>query len=369
MRHLHFVQSIEPLQGGGLGKAALELHRAFIGRDHHSTLVTTCGATVEDGLPHVHQFERRGPAKAYFSPDLLRTADSLVSTADVVHGHGFYVAPNWILGRGAVRHAKPLVYHAHGFFDPWILSRSSFRKKLAHLLFEDANFRHARLWRALTPKEADQIRAQGVRAPIVVAPNGLDLRPFDIPVRFLEKPKRRLLFLGRLHPKKGLDLLLEVWAQIKPVRADWELILAGPDEGGFQSFLVRRCVDLDVADTVSFPGVVTGTAKTALIKSADVFVLPSYSEGFPVAVLEALACSVPVVATSQCNFPEMREAGAGWECPAEPAGLARALTEAFRASPDERRERGYAGRRLIETRYDWPAIARVILDAADRCCD
>jgi poly(glycerol-phosphate) alpha-glucosyltransferase len=181
MRHLHFVQSIELAQGGGLGKAALDLHREFLRRREGSTLLTTLGGRDMSSGDHVLQFRRKGPEPLFYAPDLARAARELMPQADVVHGHGFYVYPNFAVGRRARRRKKPLVYHPHGMLEPYILARSRWKKTLAHLLFEDANFRKARLWRALTLREADQIRAAGVSVPIVIAPNGVHLDEFDAP--------------------------------------------------------------------------------------------------------------------------------------------------------------------------------------------
>ena len=119
------------------------------------------------------EFRRSKPDFLYYSPELKNRVRELAADTDVLHGHGLYVGTNFSFGKEARRLDKPLVYHVHGFFEPWILNRSRWKKKLAHWLFENANFRHAKLWRALTPREANQIRACGITAPIVVAPNGL----------------------------------------------------------------------------------------------------------------------------------------------------------------------------------------------------
>lgn len=369
LQHLHFVQSLDPLQGGGLGLAAFELHESFLKRNLPSLLVSTTGETSTSLLPHTREYPRRGPANAFYSPVLAREADQLLADADVLHGHGFYVSPNWILGTRGSRRGIPLVYHAHGFFEPWILQRSRWKKKLAHLLFENQNFACARLWRALTNKEADQIRAQGIAAPIVVAPNGIRLERFDnVPFSPVRKERRRLLFLGRLHPKKGIDLLLRAWSCLAPRHPDWELMIAGPDENGYLATLQSLVRELNLEESVSFPGTVTGTEKVLLLKSADLFALTSRSEGFSVAILEAMACRLPVLLTEPCNFPELPAAGGGLECAADPEGVLKGLTEALSVSDQERRQRGEAARRLVQSRYTWAAVSKTILDACEQHC-
>lgn len=372
--HLHFVQSIEPLEGGGLGRAALELHDAIRAAGVASQLVATHGGKPQaPGHPGVEEFARSGPAKFYFAPELRREAGRLVAASAVVHAHGFYVATNWIVGGAARRLDRPLVCHAHGFFEPWILARSRARKRLVHLLFENANFRAARLWRALTGKEADQIRAQGIAAPIVVAANGVHLETFDAEpaadgAATAAKSRPRLLFLGRLHPKKGLDLLVPAWARSGAAARGWELVIAGPDELGHRAEIEALVREHGLAGSVSLPGVVTGAKKVALLRSADAFILPSRSEGFSVAILEAMACRVPVAATRECNFPELAREGGGWLCDATADSVAGTLRAILASSAEERRDRGAAARGLVERRYTWPTIVRTLLDACEQHC-
>jgi glycosyltransferase involved in cell wall biosynthesis len=365
-RHLHFVQSTEPLEGGGLGRAALELSAAF-GRlpETRSRLVTTQARTETIGNDFT-AWPRRGPTKAFMAPAMWTAARELVANADVVHGHGFYVAPNWVFGREARQQSKPLVYHPHGMFEPWILARSKSKKQIAHALFENANFRHAGLWRALTAKEADQVRSQGITAPVTVCPNGIDLTVFDeVPelrrAHVRCKKRRELLFLARLHPKKGLLMLLNAWARLPAgLRGEWEIVIAGPDELGHQAEVAAIAGDLGLNAEVRFTGSVSGKAKLDVLASADAFVLPSFSEGFSVAILEALACRLPVIATHPCNFPDLAVKGGGWCVEVDEESLRKALAEMLTASDEERRERGDSGRRLVEHSYTWPHLAAML---------
>jgi glycosyltransferase involved in cell wall biosynthesis len=356
-RHCHFVQSLEPLQGGGLGAAALQLHRALRGKGYASTVISTRAAD-SPATTDAEEFVRRGPRKAFYAAGLVRRARELAGDAGVVfHAHGFYVYPNAVFGFAARRHRRSLVCHPHGMFEPWILARSRGKKKLAHVLFENANFRWARLWRALTPVEADQIRQQGISARVEVIPNGIDLTPFDVPVEMPAVPQRTVLFLGRLHPKKGIDLLLKAWSRWSSRFPEWKLILAGPDEGGYRAEIERN-ISAGGIERVELPGVVTGAAKIALLKQAGVFALPSYSEGFPMAVLEALAARRPVLISRGCHFEAAVEAGAGWSCDATVESVEQMLHAALRADDAERDQRGHAGRNLVEQNFQWPALAK-----------
>lgn len=364
-RHLHFTQSLEPLQGAGLGYSALGLHQGLLDAGQSSRLASTHGVGFAESWPHVDLYARKGVEKTYYAPGMKAAARTLVRGCDLVHAHGFYVAPNWLIGSEARRQRKPMVHHVQGFLDPWILARSRFKKRIAHLLFESANFRHAALWRAVSLKEEQQIRDFGIKAPVIVLPNGVKLpversaaELAELAARFPRTGKRRAIFLSRIHSKKGLDLLIPAWAGLpSELTRDWELLLFGPDEGGYASQVAGWIEQAGLGESVKLMGSVTGAAKEAAFRSADLFVLPSYSEGFPMAVLEASSYGLPVVQTSECNFPELTAAQGAWECVPNLEDLKKSLTLALACDDAERRQRGGAGLQLVRENYSWTSIA------------
>jgi len=365
-RHLHFVQAIDPARGGGLGQAALSLHRAFLELQVPSTLATTRrrGELPPTG-ESLYCFARHGVDKFFWSPAMRRQSTSLVATADIVHGHGFYVYPNWLLGRETARQGKPLVYHVHGIFEPWILGRSRWKKRAARTLFEDGNFEYAAAWRALTEREAEQIRNLGIKAPIIVVPNGIDPAEFSdpdlgvLPRGLPDDPF--VLFLGRLHPNKGLDLLLSAWGQTDAPSRGWRLVIAGPDEVGWKHELVARSEEL-AAGSVLFLPAVYGPSKVALLNRADALVLPSRSEGFALTPLEALASGTPVVVSDRANLTLPESPHIGWLTGIAPEELAATLEEVTRATPADLAALGETGRRWVASEYSLSATARAFLD-------
>jgi len=378
-------------------------------------LLATRAEDFDRTWPDVIQAVRKGPTKMFYAPELKRLAAEAVEQAEWFHGHGLYVWTNMWLGGEARKRGKPLVYHPHGFFDPWILRRSPGKKRLAHWLFEDINIAHVRWWRALSNKEAEQIRAVvGDRAVVHVIPNGVDLHEVDSfqfsvgsedacdahevagsgllvagqqsetrhsshvwsPRRPISadsgsrhsawtrrrRPKR-LLFLSRIHAKKGLDLLVPAWGKLSGEFPDWELLIVGPDEGGYQAMVEKMMADCGCGETCWIHPAVSGAEKHALLRTAELFVLPSYSEGFPMAVLEAVAHRIPVVQTDECNFPELTAAGGAWECRPERDAVEKALRDALTAEDAERAERGLRGRELVERSYSWDQIAEQVVAA------
>lgn len=370
MKHLHVTQSIEPLRGGGLGFAVKDLHEAMLMDSIESKFLSTHSEPSSQEIKSGYLAKPVGGKRFFYSPELRQQVQFWENDFDTAHLHGFYVYPNWAVGGFARKHGKSLVCHPHGFFEPWILKRSKVLKSVVHQLFETANFRATKLWRALTEKEAGQIRNQGISAPIVVAANGIHLEQWDrtVPDTLPTKEKKRLLFLGRIHPKKGLPMLVDAWQSLPSERKDWELIIAGPDELGHKRELENKIRNYSLDEEIKFIGTVTGGEKKAWLESSDLFILPSYSEGFSIAILEGMAARLPVLATSQCNFPEISSEGGGWVCEPELDSLKKELAKALSSSATELTERGIAARGLIESRYTWSIIAKTIHEASEQYC-
>lgn len=172
-----------------------------------------------------------------------------------------------------------------------------------------------------------------------------------------------MLFLSRIHAKKGLDLLVPAWGKLSKEFPDWELLIVGPNEGGYQATVEKIMADCGCLETCWIHPAVSGAEKHALLRTADLFVLPSYSEGFPMAVLEAAAHRIPVVQTDECNFPELTAAGGAWECRPERESVEKQLRKALTAKDAERTERGLRGRKLVECSYSWDQIASEVVAA------
>jgi poly(glycerol-phosphate) alpha-glucosyltransferase len=304
----------------------------------------------------------RGPSAFGYAPDLL---PALAATdPDLVHLHGLWTFPSLVARRWSEARRRPRLVSVHGMLEPWALRRSAWKKRLARLLYEDRNLAGAACLHAANLAELRAIRALGLRNPVAVVPNGVALPAADRAPpppawrRELPEGAKALLFLGRLHPKKGLFELVEGWGRLRPAeRGGWHLVVAGWDEAGLVSRLAARAAALGIADRVRFVGPQLGAAKAASFAHADGFVLPSFSEGMPVAVLEAWAHGLPVVMTPACNLGVGFAAGAALATEPEPAALARTLA-AFAALPAARRRAmGAAGRRLVAERFTWERAA------------
>jgi poly(glycerol-phosphate) alpha-glucosyltransferase len=313
--------------------------------------------------------ERLGPQAFGYAPGLGKALDA--ARLDVVHTHGLWTYPSVAATRWTDRWGKPLVVSPHGMLDPWAVRNSAWKKRIASCLFENGHLRRAACLHALNAAEHEAIRSYGLTNPVAVIPNGVALP--ERGVDFAEPPwaaglgnERSLLFLGRLHPKKGLTGLLRAWARVRreaPALAHgWRIVIAGWDQAGHEAEL-RRLVDaLQLGASVRFVGPQFDAGKAASLAGADAFVLPSLSEGLPMAVLEAWAHRLPVLMTRQCNLPEGFTAEAAIEIAAEADRMADGLVAFLGLSADERRAMGERGRALVEKYFAWEGIASQMVE-------
>lgn len=311
----------------------------------------------------VETFRSRGPQRLYWSPALKRAAMDAAKGSHLVSCHGLWSYPAWVAARSASRAGIPMVIHPEGMLEPHALAISAGRKKLAKWLFQDRAIRDAACLRAISAGEARNFRVYGYKGPIALVANGLDFDAFtELPSRDRLAElhpqvagRRVLLFLSRVHPKKGLVPLLAAWKRMKSIRkaGDWLLVIAGPDENGHEAELRRIVADAKMEQDVHFSGPLYGDEKLMAYAGADAFVLPSYSETLGLVVMEAAACGLPVVLTRECNFPEIVRAGGALDARPEAKSLARAL-ETIISMPDaERQLMGTRGQSLIRTQYTW----------------
>lgn len=287
----------------------------------------------------------------------------LNSELDILMTHGLWQYCSFVSLLWLKLTHRPNIIHPHGMLDPWALQNSRWKKRLASLLYENEHFRCAAAFRALSPSEAQSIRQLGLDNPIAVIPNGVDLPSLDAPQdRAWEEwsqGRKILLYLGRLHPKKNLEPLLHAWAEAQKSSAkadDWGLVLAGWDQGGYEATLKARVQELGLLRSVHFAGPTFGEAKSAAYRTASAFVLPSLSEGLPMAILEAWSYAKPVLMTEECNLPEGFASTAAFRITADVKGIREGLENLFSTSDQELASIGMRGRQLCEGRFSWEKI-------------
>jgi glycosyltransferase involved in cell wall biosynthesis len=305
-----------------------------------------------------------------YAPGLLRQLSSL--TPDLVHSHGIWtylsiVTNRWAKSDDAVT-LRPYLVSTHGMLEPWALRHSRWKKIIACFAFERRHLENAACIQAINQAEAVAIRAFGLRNPICVIPNGVEARandrkdrtpPWDVRAGCGRKV---LLYLGRLHPKKGLRIFLRGWktAAAKHEK-DWILVIGGWDQGGHRQELEQLARQLKITDSVHFAGPLFGEARDAAYQNANAFVLPSLSEGQPLVVLEAWSHARPVLMTPECNLPAGFEKQAAIRMSPTVEGAAEALEKLFALKESSLDEMGRRGRVLVTENFSWSKIASQML--------
>jgi glycosyltransferase involved in cell wall biosynthesis len=286
--------------------------------------------------------------------------DETIRAAEVVHMHGLWQIQTRRGARAARMARVPYLVAAHGMADPWALRHKQWKKRIYLALIERKNLRRASCLHALSRPEIMHFRSIAPWTPICFVPNGVDIAPFDnLPARsVLEaehpeiKGKFTLLFFGRAHVKKGLDLLAKALGRIIPDHPKLHLVVAGNDDGAWGPFR-DQMANLGLSSRMTYLGHVAGERARQVWGAADAFVLPSLSEGFSIAVLEALASRLPCLITTACNFPELAAAGGCIEMSPEVDAVSKGLRDLLERTPAERAALGQVGRRLIEEQYTW----------------
>jgi glycosyltransferase involved in cell wall biosynthesis len=383
VRILHVIASLNPA-GGGLPAVVPRLAAAQAARGCEVHLVTYRGRERNGAtdaslnrIPHFEKVERhelKAPSRLerLTARQARRYLVRLAARVDVLHLHGVWDPIVKAAAGAAQSTSRPYAVMPHGMLDPWSLQQSAAKKRIALSLGYRKMLARACFLHALNPEERKLIEPLALPCPVEVIPNGVFLEEVEpLPVRgtfHAGHPRLQgapyVLFLGRLHHKKGLDYLAEAFAQLTRRHAHVRLVVAGPDGGDRERF-EQRVQSLAISEKVHVVGPLYGPEKIAALVDAECFCLPSRQEGFSLAITEALACGVPPIISEPCHFPEVAEAGAGEVVPLEAGAIAAALDRVL-SDPQRRERMGVAGQKLVAMRYTWPRVAAQTLEAYRR---
>ncbi|WP_164736759.1 glycosyltransferase [Pararhodobacter zhoushanensis] len=275
--------------------------------------------------------------------------------SDVIHTHGL-----WLMANGWFAPQTPFVISPRGMLSEVALGFSPMRKRLMRWISQDAAFAAAGMFHATAEIERSDIRAYGLRQPVAIIPNGIDLPELQ-PAPDAGTP-RRVVTLGRVHPKKGLDLLLGAWSRVEAAHPGWQLEIIGPDQAGHRAELEALAAQLGLK-RVTFFGPKYGADKLLAMGQADLFILPSRSENFAMTVAESLALAVPVIATRGTPWPGLVEKDCGWWVESTAEALGGALSQALALPPEVRAGMGARGRVWMKDEFSWARIAQMSIEA------
>ena len=317
-----------------------ELDDSIVGRGHY------------DGIP-VHYCKRAWPRSIFYAPALRHVVASQLRNADIVHIHGLWNATVWMAAAAAADARKPYVLSPRGMLTAAALEHNRWRKTLVYPFADARVIRGAARLHATSRLEFDELNRIPAAGRGVYVPNGIDLNP--------ETNDRRLpmvLFLGRLHPIKRLDLLAAAFEQVRACRPDAQLVIAGPDESGHRADVEPLFAPF--GKSVTWTGSVNDETKKQLLGAASVLVMCSNSESFGMSAAEAMAAGTPVVVTRTCPWPDVATHNTGHWVEQTADAIADGVIAVLR-NPTAAREMGRRGRQLVAANYSWPHAAAALI--------
>lgn len=315
-------------------------------QDKDSWLPLEVIATTVQGLTSF------GYSREFFS--LLRGFE-----ADIHHSHGIWMYPSLANHIYCKKYMTPYMISPHGMLEEWAVKQSIWKKKLVGLIFENRHLSSAHCLHALTIKEVNDFRKYGLNNTACVIPNGISLPSTEISYAKKSDNIKNLLFIGRIHPKKGLLPLLYAWKILekKLLAANWHLNIAGWDQLNHESELKNYVDENNLNKSVSFLGPIFSSQKEKVLREANAFILPSYSEGLPMSILEAWSYRLPVLMTPECNLPEAFELEAAIKVKPEKNSIVLGLNQMMEMNAEELSQLGQNGRSLVEKKYTWDIVA------------
>lgn len=359
MRILHYIPSIDRKSGGvGSYVALLAKDLGRLVELHVATHRTANMFPMENAEVHYITTWKR-PLK--MRCEWLKLLDDV--RPDVVHVNTCWMPSCAMVQKWAQKAGFYVVLSPHGMLEPWILRRNYWTKKLpALLLYQKTAIRDADCLHATAESERANLLSLGWNTNVGVVANGVDVS--DVAMKTSWRRTGKILFLSRVHPKKGIEFLLEALAGL--MDTDFQVLIAGEGEPSYVSSLKECAARLGIAQRVTFVGGVYGEEKWRLYREADCFVLPTYSENFGIVVAEALASGTPVITTKGTPWQDLESRGCGWwtEIGAQPT--AEALMSFLSCSAEQLETMGRRGRHLIEEKYSTQKVAQDMLNLYQR---
>ena len=396
MKVITLLESVSRADGGIFESECALQRELFLGQGVNVEVIGLEDRFTAEDLPRwlplkPRAFKTRGPEAFGYSPDLFSSLDA---KADLLYAATLWKYPSWAALQWAQKTDKPMMVAPHGSLDSWALKNSTWKKNMAAMIFKERQLQNAACLRALCESEAHSFRDYGLMNPIAIIPNGVDL-PLGNPLRndcMTANDSKRLLFLGRIHPKKGLMNLIHAFAQIRAAADQegqtWQLVIAGWDQGGHEAELLQLCNGLGLKSAVTyekqrpgqpklkvdgekrvlssrlsnpdseviFYGPAFGEEKERLLRSTDAFILPSFSEGLPMSVLEAWSHGLPVLMTPECNLSEGYDRNAAIRIGTKPEAIINGLNALLSMSRSDLSAMGMCGCQLVKESFTWRCI-------------
>lgn len=372
---------------GGTSKIVIELAKSLVKQEIDVDLVTTTanGETeldvvkftwIKENDLRIQYFPYISWGDYKFSFTLTQWLFDHIKDYDLVHTNAVFSLPNLPAYWACQREKVPYIITPHGMLEPWVLAYKAFKKKIFYNLLEKPAINQASGIQVTGTSEKDNIKTLNLNTPLFLIPNGIFAKDFEsLPSAslFLDKfpetkDRQLILFLGRIDPKKGLDLLAPAFAKTHQQFPNTHLVIAGPDNVGYLPTVKGYFEELGCLDKVTFTGMLTGNMKYSALSAASIYVAPSYSEGFSMSILEGMASGLPCIFTTTCNFPEAKKAQAAKVIGVNQEEIAEALLWCL-SNSEEATKMGDRARKFILENYTWDRIAKQLIEVYRQIID
>ncbi|ESA38760.1 group 1 glycosyl transferase [Leptolyngbya sp. Heron Island J] len=286
---------------------------------------------------------------------------------DMIHTHTIFAPIISFTTMVCNLYNKPYIITPHGMLDPWALSYKAQKKTIYYSIAEKKLLQNADAIHVLARSEAMQIKKLGYPQGCLIPngiPNSFFNQTFDEKIFYQKFPelysKKLILFLSRIDPKKGLDILASAFSKVNASFPNTHLVLAGPDSINYKLTVEKYFSDAGCLESVTFTGMLSGSLKYSALAAADFYVLPSYSEGFSMSVLEGMASGLPCIISENCNFPEAKKANAAHIVKPDSESVAQGLLQYLR-EPQKAQQMGDLAKQFIFQNYTWEKSAKKLI--------
>jgi len=307
-----------------------------------------------------------GPKVMRYSSRFCRNIEVELENKTILHTHSLWNYPPYCAFKISKKHDIPLIISIRGNLYDWNMKKSKWKKRVVLSLFQMEMFKKASCLHATEINELKAIRKLGIKTPVALIPNGIELTEFDnLPQRKiaqqklnLDTNKRYILFLSRIYSKKGLEYLINAFSAIHKEFPEWELIIAGPvyDKKYFDKILFT-IKQKRFSEKVHFFGMVSGQKRLNLFASSSLFVLPAHTENFGMVIGEAMAAKLPVITTTGTPWKTIKDKNAGWWIDLNDKNMQKALYNAMEKSQQNLEEMGKRGYQIIKEQFSWQEVA------------
>lgn len=379
MKILHIIGSVAPRYGGP-SKIVLELCQE-LGRQGQEVTIFTTNIDGKQNLDvlldrpvqmdgfKIRYFPVQWPRYYMVSFPLAKALRDEIPNFDIVHISSVYNFHTVVASHYCRKFNVPYLINPHGSLDPYLIKRHPIRKRIYNSLFLQRDLNHAAMIHFKTQEEMLLTKPCRIKAPGFVIPNGVDPSEFDHlpPYGFFRQKypelneKKILLFFSRINFKKGLDILARAFGEVAQKKDDVYLVLVGPDNEGYATKVKAWLQEEETLGHSIFTGMLLGEDKLAVLRDSDIFVLPSYTENFGNAVVEAMACDLPVIISNKVNiWRDVLEASAGIVTDCDSHQVAEAILKLL-DEPKLGKEMGKRGKNLVEEKYTWPKATKQMI--------